>query len=152
MCERITKFRKYSNEYDNRGFAVARVSNDMVSKLGRRNTWVELKSSGGKVYRTIKGAGSLDIPRGAVELDYEAVLELNLDRQQITSDTASDEASVPFRNCDLKVRPIWWWEKVVAHWKHPDPAFRVPLQLALILGSLSLITSILGLILGFALA
>lgn len=102
----------------------------------------------GRIYRTIRGAGSVSLSFDAIEIDYDAVLELKLENAGLAADSGQAMGDQTFRDCHLKAKTIGWCKKVFAHWRHPDPAFRVPLQVAISLGLISLAISIISLSLG----
>ena len=135
---RVGLQRKYSNPSDYDAFLVVRLNNSSVAKLGGRNSWVCIRSECGKsVFRMIRGAGStITLPVGALEFDYETSIALGVPK------------GVPnpqgFYPCALSVRRATYFEILLAHWQHPDPAYRFPLQISLI----SLFLGVIGLCLG----
>jgi hypothetical protein len=137
-CVTVLKNRGYSNSSDFEGFAVVRVHNVHLANLGGRNAWVTLVSSQGKkVHRVVKGCGkSPDFAIDGVEFDYETFLDLDIPKRPKMPDG--------FHECNLELRRTRWFEKIAAHWHHPDPAYRYPIQLSLI----GFIMGVIGLVLG----
>lgn len=135
---RITQRRKFSNPADYDAFSVIRLHNSCVTALGGRNTWVRIESDSGKtVFRMIRGAGAAaGFPADALEFDYETSLALG-----IPQGAANEHGFYP---CSLSIRQATHWEILIAHWKHPDPAYRFPLQISLV----SLLLGIIGFVLG----
>jgi len=50
-----------------------------------------------------------------------------------------------FYLCSATIRSANWFEKLLGHWEHPNPMYRVPLQISLV----SLGCGLIGMILGF---
>lgn len=130
----IERVSTYSNQADSSRFAVLRVANSIQKELGGRHSWVEISNSknGKKIYRTLRGAGSKSIKLNHIELDYDGILDLELD--------FSLKNKNEYNNCDLKIRQIKSLKILFAHWNHPDPAYRVPMRLALFMGFISFIS------------
>jgi hypothetical protein len=140
---RVAHQRTFSNPADYNAFCVVRVPNAQVAELGGRGSWVAISNSTGKTaYRTVRGSGAIQpFPGDAIEFDYDTAQYLG-----ITRSVANANGFYP---CDLSVRPIKWFEIVLAHWRQPDPAYRVPIQLALVgllLGAVGLTLGIFGLL------
>jgi len=143
----INQHRSFSKESDYAAFATVRVHNSLLKELGGRNAWISIESPCGRVYRTIRGSGSLNpFPKDAVELDYDTSVELSVHRTKPAN--TQDESEGQFYPCNLKIQPIHGLKVIKAHWRHPDPAYRVPLQISIVLGGLSIILGIIGVILG----
>jgi hypothetical protein len=145
----INQHRSFSKKSDYAAFATVRVHNSRLKELGGRNAWIYIQPAGKKegVYRTVRGNGSISpFPEDAIELDYDTSVELGIhDTGAVASEEHSEEK---FYTCDLKVHSVRGLKKIRAHWNHPDPAYRVPLQISIVLGSLSVILGIIGVILG----
>lgn len=141
---KIEKQKKFSNERDYNDFAIVRVRTTIVKRLGGRKSWVRISSGNKHIYRIILGASFKGLTEKAIEMDYDSQLELGLSSQP---KSAADEYG--FYPCELKVRKANFFEKIIAHWKHPDIAYRVPMQLSIVGFILGVIGFILG-ILGYA--
>lgn len=146
---RINQHRSFSKESDYAAFATVRVHNSRLKELGGRNAWVRIQSAdGGRgIYRTVRGSGSLTpFPEDAIELDYDTSVELGVH----TSDPVNPHSppGEQFYSCNLMIRRVRGLKKIRAHWNHPDPAYRVPLQISIVLGSLSVLLGMIGVILG----
>lgn len=135
---KITHQRKFTNTADYDAFSVVRLHNSCVSSLGSRNAWVCIQSdTGNKVYRMIRGIGPAPgFPAEAIEIDYETSISLGIPRG--APNTSG------FYPCSLSIRAATGWEKLKAHWDHPDPAYRFPLQISMI----SFFLGVVGLVLG----
>lgn len=141
----INQQRGFSKQSDYAAFAAVRVHNSVLKDLGGRNAWVFIQSPEGGVYRTILGSGSLvPFPEDAIELDYDTAVELEVPRMAPVNPQGRPEEQ--FYPCDLKIRPVRGLEIIKAHWSHPNPAYRIPLQISII----SIILGGLGLLLGLA--
>ncbi len=139
----IDKYRGFSSEYDYTAFSVVRVHPAKLRELGGRNAWVKISSKNGCIYRmALGGKLSPGFTHKAMEIDYDSRLELD-----IASANHRDENG--FYQCDLSLAAASWKEKIMAHWRHPSPAYRVPMQLGIIGFVLGVVGLILG-ILGFA--
>lgn len=136
----LTKFRKYSNERDYEAFSVVRLNNQVVSGLGGRSSWVHISNpeAGASILRMARGSPpSASLPKEGIELDYEGNLALAI------KGAKDAQGFIP---CKLVVRQASWHERLIAHWSHPDPAYRFPIQLSLVSFSLGLIGLALGII------
>lgn len=145
----INQHRSFSKESDYAAFATVRVHNSRLRELGGRNAWVFIQPADGRngVYRTVRGSGSLiPFPEDAIELDYDTSVELGFHTSDPVNQQEQPERQFYF--CDLKIYPVRGLKKIRAHWNHPDPAYRVPLQISIILGSLSVLLGMIGVILG----
>lgn len=133
--------RLFTNRADYGTFSLIRVSNFHLKNLGGRNAWVALKAGNGKcVYRMIRGAGNQPHPDTAIELDYDTSVDLEIPQ--------SYKEPNGFYACALTLRPASRIEMVRAHWSHPDPAYRVPMQISLVgffLGVVGLVLGVLSL-------
>lgn len=146
---RINQHRSFSKESDYSGFATVRVHNSRLKELGGRNAWVYIQRADGRdgVYRTARGSGTLDpFPVDAVELDYDTSVDLGVHSTKTVN--PQDPPEEQFYSCDLKIKPVRGLKVIRAHWNHPDPAYRVPLQISIVLGSLSVLLGIIGVVLG----
>ncbi len=142
----VTEYRKYTKETDRAGFAVVRVANHMVDLLGGRYSWVRITGKDGKtIYRTIRGAGDIDLKSHQIELDYDGSVDIGINgTPKINRENGLEDPS-GFRECDLKLTRIGFFRKIIAHWMHPDPAYRAPMQLAIVLGGIGILIGILSL-------
>lgn len=122
----------YTDKEDANRFAVLRVSNSLIKSLGGRKSWVTIKniSNGKKIYRTLRGAGSRGLKKEYIELDYDGILDLQIDN------SARREGS--FTVCELEIKKASVAGYILAHWHHPDPAFRVPMKIAVLSGLISI--------------
>lgn len=144
---RINQLRNFTKKSDYTSFATVRVHNSRLKDLGGRNAWVFILSPDTSVYRTIRGSGSLTpFPEDAIELDYDTSIELEM--HQTKPVNPKDPPEEQFYSCDLKIRPVRRLEIIKAHWSHPNPAYRVPLQISITLGSLSVLLGLIGAIFG----
>ena len=144
---RISQQRSFSKESDYAAFATIRVHNSLLKKLGGRNAWVFIESQHGSVYRTIRGNGSITpFPEDAIELDYDTSAELEMHKSEPVN--PEDPPEEQFFYCDLNIRPVGKLEVIKAHWLHPNPAYRIPLQISLLLGGVSVLLGITGMIIG----
>ncbi|GEM_PF-771195 len=143
----ISQQRSFSKESDYAAFAAVRVHNSLLKKLGGRNAWVFIESPHGSAYRTIRGNGSITpFPEDAIELDYDTSIELEIHKTEPVN--PADPPEEQFFSCDLNIRPAGKLEVIKAHWYHPNPAYRIPLQISLLLGGLSVLLGITGMIIG----
>lgn len=143
---KITEYRNYSDEKDADRFAVVRLSNNLIDSLGGRNSWVQIESeTGKKIYRTIRGAGNKDINNHQIELDYDSILELELHRSKNLGEF-SDKDPSGYKSCNIKLKQIGFFSIIKAHFKHPDPAYRAPMQLAIISTFIGIVSLILGIL------
>lgn len=138
---KITKERPFSRENDYESFSLVRVWNELIPQLSSR--WVEIKNldNGKTVYRMAKGVGKVNghFPKEAIELDQNTALgELEI------KPSCKDENG--FYKCNLSIKQATPWQRLIALGSHPDPAYRYPMQIALI----SLFVGILGFISGVA--
>lgn len=144
----INHQRRFSQQSDYSGFASIRVHNSQLAALGGRNAWVSITSGSATVYRTIRGSGSLPgFPQDGMELDYDTFVELGVPSGQAPS-LVLGGGDRPFFPCNLKARSIGRYELIRAHWAHPNPAYRVPLQISIVLGSVGVALGAIGVILG----
>ncbi len=134
----ISKNRGYSNPSDHDGFAVVCVQNSHLAGLGGKNAWVTLVSpQGKKVHRVVKGCGKIpNFHFNGVEFDSETFLELDIPQRPKMPDGLHE--------CNLELRRTRWYEKIAAHWFHPDPSYRYPIQLSLV----GFVMGVVGLFLG----
>ena len=116
----------YTDEVDKEAFSVVRLNNSHIKPLGGTNKWVKITSEdGASIYRKIKGAGkALNIPMDALELDRVGLVELGW------SDEKS--ATFPFFTANLSIRKVNIFERLLAHWYHPNPLYSVPMKLGYI--------------------
>lgn len=131
----ITRCRDFTREQDYGAFAAVRAFNGCLKQLGGRHAWVTLSSGNMKLYRRVMGAAGTGLSHGDIEFDYDSRLELGLSGHP-------DENG--FYGCDLTMQPSSFIERLHAHWRHPNLAYRVPYQLAI----LSLVLGAVGLVLG----
>ncbi len=99
------------------------------------------------MFRTVRGCGQAPgFSRDSLELDYDTCMELNI------SSAAPLQGGLvgqpPFYPCQLEVCWASRLEIIKAHWYHPNPSYRVPLQISLTLGLLSVALGVLGVVLG----
>lgn len=140
----IKQQKMYSRELDEQAFSVVRLRNEHISGLGGAGCWVKIcnaRSKGKSIYRMAKGAGLLDIPADAVELDYEGFKSLGAWSQE--------KPINGFYPCDLVVMQTTWWDVLKAHWFHPNMAYSVPMRLGyigLVLGLVGFVMSIVSMI------
>ena len=143
---KITSYRNYTDKDDNHRFAVVRLSNNLIDSLGGRYSWIAVESeTGKKIYRTIRGAGNKDIKKDQIELDYDSIVDLELHKTNKSDELFMKDDS-GFRSCNLSLKQIGFFRKIEAHFKHPDQAYRAPMQLAIIMAFISLFSLILGII------
>jgi hypothetical protein len=131
--------RSYSRESDEHAFSVVRLKNEHIKKFGGSGKWVKISNYTNKsIYRRIKGAGATDLPANGLELDYEAFRELGC--------WSSESPINGFYPTALRIKKASFYEGLLAHVKHPDPAYSTPMILgyiSLALGILSILLSIL---------
>lgn len=132
---KITRCRDFTRAHDYDAFAAVRIFNGNLEPLGGRHAWVTIKSEGSKLYRRVMGAAGTGLRRGDIELDYDSRLELGIGGKR-------DEDG--FYGCDLTIQPSRLYEKIHAHWIHPNLEYRIPYRMAI----LSLILGAVGLVLG----
>lgn len=136
----INKYRNFSQEKDHTAFSVIRLQSSNINKLGGRNTWVLITNQNKCIYRLILGArNSTGFTAKSLEIDYDSCLKLGI------SSSEKDENN--FYPCNIEIKKANWIGRFIAHWKHPNPAYRVPMQLGImgfILGFFSLLISIIG--------
>jgi len=131
-------YRSFTSDYDYMSFSVVRVHSRVLKGLGGRNTWVKLSNSERSIYRLALGAKpATGFIKKSIEIDYDSCVELDC-----VSSTVKDENS--FYSCDLKIEKANFFGQFIAHWKHPNPAYRVPMQVSI----LSFCFGIAGLFLG----
>lgn len=136
----IKKHRGFTAEADYAGFCVVRLQPSVVRDLGGRNTWAKIEGNGKRVYRMI--AGQKDLKKDAIEIDYDSCVKLDITNN-------GSENSDGFYECNLTVTRAGKWDVFKAHLFHPNPAYRVPYQIAavsLLLGLISLVVSFVGLL------
>lgn len=144
---RINRQRNFSKKSDYASFAGVRVHNSLLKEVGGRNAWIFIQSPDNGVYRTIHGSGSLTpFPEDAIELDYDTSVELEM--HQTAPVNPQDPPEEQFYSCELNIRPVGRLEVIKAHWLHPNPAYRIPLQISIVLGGLSVLLGITGVIFG----
>lgn len=137
---KITQQKGFSNLADYDAFSVIRLHNKVVSSLGGRHSWVRIDSAAGRTaYRMIRGAGSkAPFPTDAMELDYETGISLGI------PPAPRQKSAEGFYPCNLMLRRATRWEILRAHWGHPDPAYRFPLQISLVSFFLGVVALVLG--------
>ena len=144
--EKITSYRIYTDKEDYYRFAAVRVSNNLIKNLGGRHSWVLIETDKGKrIYRTIRGAGNKDIKTHQIEIDYDSIIELDLHKSDRNNGNSVKNES-GYKSCNVKLKRIGFPRKIVAHFKHPDPAYRTPMQLAMIMSVVGFISLLLGII------
>jgi hypothetical protein len=135
----IEKIRRFSSEYDYTAFSVIRLHPKIIKVIGGRNTWVKISSESCHVYRLALGAkSSTGFTAKSIELDYDSCLELN----SIAGILPRDENG--FYPCSMKIEKAPFIGKLIAHWKHPNPGYRVPLQISMV----SFILGFMGFLIG----
>lgn len=143
----INHQRGFTHKSDYGAFATVRLHNNQLAGLGGRNAWVRIESDACCVYRTVRGFGSRKaFPKDGIELDYDTSVVLGIKGAGTPSMKMDDQAS--FYPCRLTIRRATKWEIIKAHWSHPDPAYRVPLQISILLGGISVGLGMLGAVLG----
>ncbi len=122
----IEKIRGFSSEHDYAAFSVIRLHSKIIKAIGGRNTWVKISSESCHVYRLALGAkASKGFTTKSIELDYDSCLELD----SIAGIPPDEHGFYP---CSLKIEKAPFVGKLIAHWKHPNPGYRVPLQISMI--------------------
>jgi len=135
----INKSRGFSSEYDYSAFSVVRVHSKVLKKLGGRYTWVKISQGDACIYRlALGGKSSTGFTMESIEIDYDSCVELDA-----LSNAEKDENG--FYPCLFKIERAELFGKFIAHWKHPNPAYRVPMQLGIVSFSLGCIGFALGL-------
>lgn len=130
----IEKNRGFSSEQDYAAFSVIRLHSKNIKSIGGRNTWVKISSDSCHIYRLSLGARpSNGFTTKSAELDYDSRLEPN----SISGKPADEHG---FYQCSLKIEKAPFEGKLIAHWKHPNPGYRVPLQISMI----SLLLGVIG--------
>ncbi|ATA56311.1 hypothetical protein D3C87_1529600 [compost metagenome] len=134
----VTQQRSFTNPADYEAFSLIRVHNQRLAPLGGRNAWVVLKTNAGKrCCRMIRGIGrDPGFPEDGIEIDYETRLALQIPKSSINMQG--------FHGCAMEIRRATALEVLRAHWDHPDPAYRIPLQISLV----SFVLGVIGLGLG----
>lgn len=140
----IQRQRSYSRETDEQAFSVVRIRNEHIKKMGGAHQWVKISNPRNQsIYRMVRGAGSIEIPADALELDYEGFRSLN---------SWSKESPIGgFYVTNLIMTKASRWEAWKAHWFHPNPAYSAPMRLGyigLVLGVLGFAMSVLSLLIG----
>ncbi|MBU3625863.1 hypothetical protein ICN48_06400 [Polynucleobacter sp. JS-Safj-400b-B2] len=140
----IKQQKTYSRELDEQAFSVVRLRNEHIPRLGGTGCWVKICNAKGKaIYRMAKGAGAIDIPVDALELDYEGFRALN---------SWSKEKPVDgLYPCILFITKANRLEALKAHWFHPNLAYSVPMRLGYIglgLGLIGFVMSAVSLVRG----
>jgi hypothetical protein len=135
----ITRVRAFSKKHDYDAFSVIRVHASRIEDLGGRGTWVRVSSVKGKpIYRRAIGLGGVEnFTASDAELDYDSRAKL-----EALGKSKDDDR---FYSCDLTLRRATTIESLLAHWQHPDPAYRLSIRIALLslgLGILSLLIAI----------
>jgi hypothetical protein len=139
----IKKVRGFSSNHDYTAFSVIRIHSKVIKQLGGRNTWVKISHADKHIYRMALGAKpSKGFTMESVELDYDSCLEL-----ECISNSEKDETN--FYPCSLTIQKAPFFGKLIAHWKHPNPGYRVPMQLSMVSFSLGLIGVLISII-GYA--
>ena len=139
---KMTQARIYSDKQDYNAFSAVRLNNNVCSKLGRRGTWVCIcnLASGSTIYRMTRGSSrKAPLTAEQFEIDYEGLAQLEIPFAKNQND---------FRPCDIEITKANQLQLFAAHWRHPDPAYRVPMRLGIIslgLGLLSLVISVMSL-------
>lgn len=134
----ISSYRRFSSEHDYMSFSVVRIHTSILKTLGGRNTWVKISSSKSSIYRLALGAKpSKGFIKSSIEIDYDSCVELSC----ISADY-KDENN--FYACSIKIEKAGFLGKFIAHWKHPNPAYRIPMQVSLLSFSLGIAGLILG--------
>lgn len=110
------------------------------SRRSFRNRWYRIQSSHGVIYRTLKFSpqltGSRDSEESEIALDWDGYLIL-----------WGGEGK---RNAkELLISPASPLALVACAWFFPDPAIRVGIQLAIVLGGASLVLTLVGIALQF---
>lgn len=91
---------------------------------------VKVSNDSNSIYRIALGAkSSPGFTRRSIELDYDSHLELGRNEE------FQKKCENNFYPCALKVEKANFFGKFIAHWKHPDPGYRVPMQLSIRSGS-----------------
>jgi hypothetical protein len=138
----IIQQRGYSNLSDDLAFSIVRLKNDHINLFGGKGKWVKITSHKNKViYRKIKGAGKPDLPKDALEIDFDGFNELEC--------FSKEEPIKTFYPTNLKIVKATWFEALKAHWYHPDPAYSMPMRLGyigLVLGVVGFLLSLIGLL------
>ena len=131
----INQCRNFSREYDYGDTAVVRVANARLATLGGRRAWIKIQNNSNNrvIYRRAYGAGNCGLTNYQIELDYDSRFDLDLD---------GDFNNAKFIDCDLTIRRCYFFEKFIAHLKHPNLIYRIPFQIAV----MSLVISIVSLI------
>jgi len=138
----INTQRSFTAEQDYSSFSVVRVHSRILKELGGRNAWVKISNNENCIYRIALGArSSTGFTTKSIEIDYDSHLELG------QSSDFQSKCENGFYPCALKIQKAGCFGKVLAHWKHPDPGYRVPMQLGILgflLGFIGLVLGIMG--------
>lgn len=123
-----------------------RVSRNILSQLGRRNSWVTIKneSSGNKIYRLVLGSRSeWVLSNEQIEIDYDSWVELTGDVKSESKKLSQGEGKTKaFNECDLTLTKTSWLAKgfLLPHWKSPIHTHRVSIRLALVSLAIALVS------------
>lgn len=103
-----------------------------------RNRWYRLHSNCGTIYRVLRFSPLLNSgiqpEEGEIALDWDGYLEL----------WGQQEKTQPKELIITHVSPL---QAVACAWLYPDPAIRIGLQVAIVLGGASVVISIIGFLL-----
>ncbi len=140
----IDKLRSFSSEHDYSSFSVVRIHPKVINQIGGRNTWVKICNGSHCVYRLALGAkSSKGFTHKSMEIDYDSCVELGA----VSPQQEKDENN--FYPCSLSLERASLTGKMFAHWHHPNPAYRAPMQLSIVSFFLGVVGLFLG-ILGYA--
>jgi hypothetical protein len=134
---RIAKCRDFTRERDYAAFSVVRVFNLKLSELGGRGAWVTISGGKESQYRRIMGSGGTDLSQDAIEIDYDSRVELGI---------VGRPDGNGYYPCELTLSKSSLGERISAHWSHPNLAYRVPYQLAVLSLALGLVGFFLGIV------
>ena len=126
--------RAFSERSDYLSFSVVRLNNNAVKQFGGRGNWVRIcnTQNGTTIFRMIRGSSpQFMLNKEQMEIDYDGIIELGI---------KSEMGSGGFRSCEILVEQAKRHERILAHWKHPDPGYQLPFRISMV----SLIIGILG--------
>jgi len=119
-------------------FALSHRYRDATIGALSRNRWYKIKSCDGSIYRVLRFSPRLRLctaeREGTIALDWDGCLEL----------WGGHTGGGPR---ELLITEASVLEKAACAWNYPDPAVRLALQWALVVGATSIVIGVVGIIL-----
>ena len=112
--------------------AIVKVNSSLINRQFKRNAWVKLSYSGKSIYRIIRGARVKDLTQDKVWLSYDSMQELGIDDKKDSQIIVTKATLVG--------------QYLLAPWHTPNIVERNLFRAATMLGLLSVVLGILGIV------